>query len=93
MTRKAIIDKDGVVLNIIELATDIVWEPPVGTTVIDALKAHRGDIYNKRTKKFTLGAPILPRKTKPEEWAEASTQAAKMDLLAKRLGFIVEEEP
>lgn len=49
--RKAIIDDAGAVLNVIVVPDDWTgasgeWQPPAGTTVIDALDAAPGDTWD-----------------------------------------------
>lgn len=92
MARKAVIDSDGIVVNVIELTDGTAWTPPSGCSVVDGDGAALGGSYNSGTEQFTDPTPVTPAKTRPEEWAEAETDTAKLNLLAKQLGYIIVEE-
>ena len=88
ISRKAIIDASGVVVGAVMHDDEAVWSPPAGCTLVDAAQADApGDTYDAGTQTFTHPVVAVPQ-SKPEAWAAAATQAAKLDLLATRLGYI-----
>jgi len=73
ISRKAIVDKAGNVLNVIVYDDDADWHPPTGTTIVDATEnAEPGATYDAKAKSFTKAAPspVSETKTLEERMAE-----------------------
>lgn len=83
--RKALIDGQGLVLNVIEIEPDANWSPPEGCVLMDG--GEIGDTWDGT--KFVK--PELPISEPPTdwqaEWSKANTTTKKLDVLAKMLGL------
>lgn len=90
MRKLVINDATGLVVNAIEIEDGAAYTPPSGQSLVDAgTEGNPGDTYNSGT---ITAASATVLTTKPQEWAAATTQAEKIDLLATRLGYIVPPE-
>ena len=82
--RKALIDKQGLVSNVIEIEPDFTYPLPSGFNLIDAGNGSPGDTWDGV--KFIK--PELPTPVDWQaEWDNAANASKKLEVLAKRLGI------
>ena len=76
--KRYVLDSNNKVANVIELEDDSTWVPPEGLVLV--------------AKDYVPIVPVVPVKTDSEDdyktlYTEASTEAEKLDVIAKALGL------
>jgi len=69
------------VANVIELEAGANWQPPEGCSLVADTAGSAGPGYMYKNQKFAAPSPTPQPPTPKEQWAEATTTAAKFKVL------------